>query len=60
MWLFTRLGNPQVRVERPANLLVGVAVFPENVTQEHQLHMKAVLITQCTSVESTACFLDEW
>jgi hypothetical protein len=31
------------------NLPVGVAVVPENVSQEHQHHMKAVLITQCSS-----------
>jgi hypothetical protein len=31
------------------NLPVGVAILPENVSQEHQLHMKAVLITQSSS-----------
>jgi hypothetical protein len=44
MWLFARLGNPLVRVEHPANLFVSVAVFLENVPQEHKLHIKAVLI----------------
>jgi hypothetical protein len=37
------------RLKGPANLPVGVAILPENVPQEHQLHMKAVLITQSSS-----------
>jgi hypothetical protein len=27
-------------------LLVGVVILPESVSQEHELHMKAVLISQ--------------
>jgi hypothetical protein len=44
-----RLGNPQGRDESPANLPIGVAVLPENASREHQLCMKAVLVTQSSS-----------
>jgi hypothetical protein len=44
-----RLGNLQGRVEGLTNLPIIVTILPENVSQEHQLHMKAVLITQSSS-----------
>jgi hypothetical protein len=40
------LGNPRGRVQGPADLPVGVVILPVNVSQEHQLRMKAVFITQ--------------
>jgi hypothetical protein len=40
------LAYPQGRVEGPANLPLGAAVLPENITQEHQLCMKAVMVAQ--------------
>jgi hypothetical protein len=49
MWLFVRMGNPQGWVEGPVNLLVGIVILPENIPQEHQLRMKAVLVTQSSS-----------
>jgi hypothetical protein len=38
-----------VRFEGPANLPVGVVLLPENFSQEHEPHIKAVLITQISS-----------
>jgi hypothetical protein len=46
---FGRAGQPRRRVEGPADLPVDVAILPENVPQEHQRHMKAVLVTQSSS-----------
>jgi hypothetical protein len=47
--LFVRLGNPWGKVEGLANLPIVVTILPENVPQEHQLHMIAVLNTQSSS-----------
>jgi hypothetical protein len=33
----------------PENLPAGVAVPPENISQEHQLHMKALLTAHSSS-----------
>jgi hypothetical protein len=43
------MSNPQARIEDCVNLLVSVAILPENALQEHQFCMKAVLITQTSS-----------
>jgi hypothetical protein len=37
-------------IENPVNLLVAAAIMPESVLQKHQLTMKAVPITQRSSL----------
>jgi hypothetical protein len=44
VWIIVGLTDVQMMVEDAVDLLVIVTVLPENVPQEHQLPMQAVLI----------------